>query len=276
MTLSINWRSRSTAAMAALVAALTFAQAQDEAAPMTDDDPYLWLEEVEGERALDWVRSQNDRTLKELEARPHYDELLAEARAILNSDERIPGAALRGGYAYNFWQDEENVRGLWRRMPIADYVAGKDEWDVVLDIDALAEEEDENWVYKGTSCLAPDYTRCIFTLSRGGSDASVRREFDVEARKFLDDGFMLDEAKAGTAWLDVDTMLVAMDLGEDTKTDSGYPRRVQFWQRGTAIEDAPVLYEGEKSDVGVFPFSSYVDGAYIGGVVRAKTFYESE
>lgn len=243
---------------------------------MDDTDPYLWLEEVEGERALDWVRAQNDRTLSELEAHPLYDRLLTEARTILTSEERIPSAALRGGYAYNFWQDEDNVRGLWRRMSIKAYVNGGDEWETILNLDALAEQEDENWVYKGASCLAPDYQRCILTLSRGGSDASVRREFDIETASFVEDGFVLPEAKAGTSWLDKDRMLVAMDLGPETKTDSGYPRQVQLWTRGTPIEDAPVIFEGAKEDVGSFPFSIYSDGKYVAGVVRARTFYESD
>ncbi|WP_370336188.1 prolyl oligopeptidase family protein [Parvularcula marina] len=271
-----NFLRSSLAVLAVATTAISITHAQEKAPAMAEsDDPYLWLEEVEGERALEWVRSQNDRTLAELQASPLYEGLLEEARAILTSDERIPGAALRGGYAYNFWQDETNVRGLWRRMTIKDYVAGKSDWDTVLDLDALAEEEDENWVYKGVSCLAPAYERCIITLSRGGSDASVRREYII-GEGFVEDGFNLAEAKAGTAWLDADTMLVATDLGEDTKTDSGYPRLVQLWERGTAIEDAPVIFEGEKSDVGSFPFSVWADGKYTGGVVRARTFYESD
>ena len=242
----------------------------------TADDPYLWLEEVEGERALGWVREQNERSLAALEAVPAYDDMLAEARAILTSEERIPAASLRGGYAYNFWQDQEHVRGLWRRMPVDAYVAGGADWDVILDVDALAEAEDENWVYEGADCLAPDYTRCILTLSRGGSDAAVRREFDVEAREFVEDGFVLPEAKASLAWLDWDTMLVG--TSEDGTTDSGYPVRTRLWRRGTDLSDAPQVFEGESTDVGVWPFSVYDTGSgeHLGGIVRAVTFYDSE
>lgn len=265
------------AGLAALISLISISSAQEEATDMEfPEDPNLWLEEVEGERALGWVRIQNDRTLKELEAHSLYDGLLEEARAILTSDERIAGAALRGDYAYNFWQDETSVRGLWRRMPISDYVSGKTDWQVLLDIDALAEKEDENWVYKGSSCLAPDYKRCILTLSRGGSDAAVRREFDISTGSFVEDGFSLPEAKASTSWLDQDTLLVATDTGEGTLTDSGYPLQVRRWARGMDIADAPVIFEGDKKDVGSFPFSVYTEGEYIGGIVRARTFYESD
>jgi prolyl oligopeptidase len=250
------------------------APAADEAAQT--DDPFLWLEEVEGEKALAWVESQNERSLAELQGDERYETLFEEAKAILNSDERIAGAALRGGYAYNFWQDETNTRGLWRRMPVADYVAGSDDWDVILDIDALAEAEDENWVYKGTDCRAPDYTRCMLTLSRGGSDASVEREFDIPSKSFVEGGFELPEAKSGLAWLDADTLLVGTDTGEGSLTESGYPRTTRLWKRGTDLADAPVVFEGEASDVGVWGFSDITEERSWALVVRAVTFFESE
>ena len=240
------------------------------------DDPYLWLEEVEGERALSWVREQNERSLTELEAVPAYEAMLSEARAILTSEERIPAAALRGGYAYNFWQDQDHVRGLWRRMPVDQYVAGGADWDVIIDVDQLADSEGENWVYEGVDCLAPAYTRCIVTLSRGGSDAAVRREFDVDARAFVEGGFALPEAKAALAWLDEDTVLIG--TSEDGATDSGYPVRTRSWTRGTPLSEAPQVFEGAGTDVGVWPFSIYdhETGEHVGGIVRAVTFYDSE
>ncbi len=239
-------------------------------------DPYLWLEEVEGEKALETVSAWNKRTLKVFEADPLYEEFLAEAKTILNSDERIANPGLRGNDVYNFWQDEDNTRGLWRKMSKADYIAGKEKWDVIVDFDKLAEDENENWVYKGVDCLEPDYTRCMLTLSRGGSDASVRREFDIPSKSFVEGGFELAEAKASTAWLSQDTMLVGTDVGEGSKTDSGYPRKTQLWKRGQKIEDAEVIFEGQQTDVGVWPFSSISQGKIYAGVVRAVTFYESE
>ena len=240
------------------------------------EDPYLWLEEVEGERAISWVKGENERSLAELQGDYRYEPLLAEAKAILNSDERIAGASLRGGFAYNFWQDETNTRGLWRRMPVADYVAGEKDWDVVLDLDALAEAEDENWVYKGVNCLEPDYNRCIITLSRGGSDASVRREFDVASKSFVEGGFELAEAKASTAWIDQDTLLTGMDFGEGSMTESGYARTIREWTRGTSVEEAPVVFEGDVKDVGVFPFAGQGDGTPYAGIIRSMTFYDRE
>ncbi len=249
-----------------------------ETATMTSatDDPFLWLEEVEGEEAIAWVKSQNERTLAELESDARYEPLLADAKAILNSDERIAGAALRDGYAYNFWQDETNTRGLWRRMAIAEYIAGGSNWDILLDFDKLAETEDENWVYKGSDCLAPTYTRCILTLSRGGSDASVRREFDVVSKSFVEGGFELEEAKAGTAWVDQDAMLVGMDLGEGTMTTSGYPRTTRLWKRGQSIADAEIVFDGKPEDVGTFPFTQITEDRTFQGIIRSITFFERE
>ena len=240
------------------------------------EDPFLWLEEVEGDRAIEWVKSQNERSLAELEGDARYAPLLDQAKAILNSDERIAGAGLRGGFAYNFWQDETNTRGLWRRMAVADYVAGSDDWDVILDLDALAEAEGENWVYKGVDCLEPDYNRCILTLSRGGSDASVRREFDVASKSFVEGGFELAEAKASTTWIDQDTLLSGMDLGAGTMTESGYARTIREWSRGQTIEEAKVVFEGEETDVGVFPFSSQSGDVALAGIIRSMTFYDRE
>ncbi|MGV6802114.1 MAG: prolyl oligopeptidase family serine peptidase [bacterium] len=239
-------------------------------------DPFLWLEEIEGEKALAWVEKQNQRSLSELQSDPRYPELLQEALDILNSEDRIAGAALRGGYAYNFWQDETNVRGLWRRMPTSDYIAGGQNWELLIDFDALADAEDENWVYKGVDCLFPDYNRCMVTLSHGGSDASVRREFDVTRKAFVEDGFILPESKGGTAWLDEDTLLVGIDRGEGSMTDSGYPRQTRLWKRGTDIADAVILYEGTAEDVGIWPFSEKVGDHLTGFIIRSETFYDSE
>ncbi|ADM08969.1 prolyl oligopeptidase family protein [Parvularcula bermudensis HTCC2503] len=238
-------------------------------------DPNLWLEEVEGERALDWVRAENARSLEELQSHAAYAPMLAEAREILTSQDRIPEVSLRDGFAYNFWQDDTHVRGLWRRMPTAAYVTGGTEWETLLDIDALAEAEGENWVFEGALCVAPDYRRCMVTLSRGGSDAAVKREYDIAEKAFVEDGFFLDEAKSGVAWAGEDTLLIATDFGDNSLTESGYPRIVKRWQRGTAFAEAETLFEGEAEDVGVWPFSSWTGDAYQAGVVRAETFYDS-
>ncbi|MEO1042724.1 MAG: prolyl oligopeptidase family serine peptidase [Pseudomonadota bacterium] len=254
--------------------ALTLTADQQDVSTSMTDDPFLWLEEVEGERALDWVRGENERSLAILESHALFEPLLEEAKAILTSEERVPSVALRNGFAYNFWQDAEHVRGLWRRMPQADYVAGKTDWEVILDVDALAAEESENWVYKGVECLAPDGTRCLITLSRGGSDAAVIREFDIAARSFVEDGFVVPEAKSSVAWLDEDTILVGTDFGPETMTESGYARQVRRWSRGQALGDAEMLFEAASEDIWSFAMSFYDGEQYRGGVFHGETFYD--
>ncbi len=238
------------------------------------DDPYLWLEEVEGERALEWVRARNAETLGALEADPRYEDLHANAVSILTAQDRIPYGSYRGGYVYNFWQDETHVRGLWRRATLESYRTDAPEWDVILDIDALAEAEDENWVFEGANCLAPDYQRCLVTLSRGGTDASVVREFDVDARDFVEDGFILPESKGGADWIDENTLFVARDWGEGSLTTSGYPRVVKIWERGKALEEAPTVFEGEEADVAVSAFSLRRPEGTVHMVRRAPSFFE--
>ena len=217
------------------------------------DDPYLWLEEVEGERALEWVHARNKECFDELEADERYGKFLSQAEKILNAKDRIPYGSIRGKYVYNFWQDAEHVRGIMRRTTPESYRLAKPEWETVLDIDALAKAEDENWVYKGTAWLAPDYERCLIKLSRGGTDASVHREFDMVAKRFVEGGFALPEAKSGVTWLDRDTLLVGTDWGEGSLTESGYPRVAKRWKRGTPLAEATTIFEGRHEDIGIWP-----------------------
>ena len=217
------------------------------------DDPYLWLEEIEGDRALAWVHDRNRECFDELESDARYATFLEQAEALLNAKDRIPYGSVRGRHVYNFWRDAGHVRGILRRTPLASYRLAKPEWETVLDIDTLARAEDENWVYKGTTWLAPGYGRCLVKLSRGGTDASVYREFDAEAKRFVDGGFMLPEAKSGVAWLDRDTLLVGTDWGDGSLTASGYPRLAKRWRRGTPLARAGTVFEGRKEDIGIWP-----------------------
>jgi len=166
------------------------------------NDPWIWLEEVDGERALSWVEQRNEASLGYLESRPLFRTLKTRSLEILDSDARIPEPALRGGLVYNFWQDADHRRGLWRRMTLDDYAHGGGDWEVLLDLDALARRENEDWVWKGASCLAPEYRRCLVHLSRGGADATVVREFDTVTTRFFDDGVRLEEAKHVVSWAD--------------------------------------------------------------------------
>ncbi len=245
-----------------------------------DEASHLWLEEVEGEAALAWVTAQNDRTLAELQADPRYGAYEASALEVLNSSERIPYGSVRDGYVYNFWQDETHVRGLWRRTPLASYAADTPEWETILDVDKLAAEEGANWVYKGADCRRPEEGgewRCLVSLSDGGKDAVIIREFNLATKSFVDGGFVTTEAKQGLAWAGPDTLLIATDWGAGTLTQSGYPSIVKRWQRGTPVEQAEELIRGKETDVGVWPMAIRLeDGRVLQGAVQAETFFTSK
>lgn len=219
--------------------------------PQEKTDPYLWLEEIDGEKALNWVKGENEATLAVLKAQPDYEDTYDKTLEIMNSDERIAYPQIRGKYIYNFWKDEKYERGIWRRTTLAEYLKPSPEWEILLDIDKLCEEEGEEWVYKGASGLYPDYTCYIVYLSRGGGDAMVAREFDADTKEFVKGGFYLPEAKGSLSWKDRDTVYVQTDFGEGSLTESGYPRITKIWKRGTSLSSAKVIFEGQKTDVSV-------------------------
>ncbi len=245
------------------------------ATAVADDDPFVWLEEVEGEKALEWVEDRNQESLGVLEKLPTFQAMLDRHLAIYNSDERIAYPSIRGEHLYNFWRDAEHERGIWRRTSLEQYRQSDTEWHTVLDVDALAEAEDENWVYKGNSCLYPDYQRCMISLSRGGADATVEREFNAETGEFVENGFQLTEAKSSVDWVDEDQLIISTDFGDGSMTDSGYPRIVKIWQRGTPLSDAKTLFEGETSDVGTWGYVINTPEGNYTVVHRSVTFYTS-
>ena len=227
------------------------------------EDPYLWLEEVEGEKALDWVKERSAQDTAVLEAVPVYGEIHENLLEIYNSSDRIPSVGIRGAWLFNYWRDAEHVRGIWRRTFLDEYMKDEPSWETVLDLDALAEAEDENWVWKGSNCLPPEYRHCMITLSRGGSDAAVEREFDTVAKAFVEDGFILPEAKARVSWKDKDTLWVGTDFGEGSLTTSGYPRIAKQWNRGTPLDEAVTVFEGSVDDVASGIYSDHsADGRY--------------
>jgi len=217
-------------------------------------DPFQWLEEVEGERALAWVRDHNEPTLATLQSDPRYAALEAEALAIVQDKRRLALGEVAQGQLWNFWQDETNVRGVWRRSPLAAYAAGSPQWETILDIDALAKAEGKNWVFKGYTCLEPDRRLCMIALSDGGKDAVVWREFDMERKSFYEQGFRLSEAKSGVVWKDINTLLVTTDLGPGSLTESGYPYILKAWSRGQYLTDAPEVLRGQPTDVSLRAF----------------------
>ncbi|MBL8543868.1 MAG: S9 family peptidase, partial [Hyphomonadaceae bacterium] len=245
-------------------------------ASMTGDDPYLWLEDVEGERALAWVRQQNERSLGALEGDARFAQLRADALALANSQDRLPLGGIHDGYYYNFWQDAEHVRGIYRRARLADFARnGAPAWEIVLDVDAIAAAENANWVFKGADCLE-GATRCMIALSDGGRDASTYREYDLATRSFVANGFVVPAAKSSVAWLDQNTLLVGTDWGEGTMTESGYAFVLKRWTRGTPLASATEVIRGRASDVGVFAaVLQDTDGRRLPIAVEADSFFES-
>jgi len=212
------------------------------------DDPYLWLEDIAGDAPLDWVRRHNEPTIAEL-CDDECEQMRTEALEVLDTDARIPYVRRRGEYLYNFWRDATNPRGLWRRTTLDSYRTQSPDWDVIVDVDELARNDDENWVWAGADVIEPDHTLALISLSRGGSDAATVREFDMTRREFVLSGFELPEAKSHVTWEDHDTVLVGTDFGPDSMTESGYPRVVKRWRRGEPLSEAATLFTGPVTDV---------------------------
>lgn len=241
-----------------------------------DDDPYLWLEDVLGEEALAWVAERNAETEAELAADPGFPSLKERLRDVLDASDRIPYTARRGAYLYNFWRDARHVRGVWRRTTPEQYRKDDPEWEVLLDVDALAAAEDEKWVWAGARVRRPDLDRALVMLSRDGGDAVVVREFDLTTRAFVEDGFHVPEAKTRIGWIDADTVLLGTDHGPGSLTDAGYPRTVRRWRRGTPLEEAETVFEAEVSDVSAWGRYDTTPGYERAFVGRSLDFYRSE
>jgi prolyl oligopeptidase len=240
------------------------------------DDPYLWLEEVTGETALDWVRERNAKTVAELAGSDRYTGLRDEIREVLDADDRIPYVRRRGEHLYNFWQDATNPRGLWRRTTLESYRTSEPEWELVLDVDALAKAEGESWVWQGAAVLRPGYRLALVELSRGGADATVVREFDLETKAFVPGGFTLPEAKSRVGWIDEDRIYVGTDFGEGSLTASGYARIAKEWRRGTPLSDAVTVFEGKPDDVSAGAYHDPTEGFERDFVFRSLDFYRTE
>ncbi|MES2755393.1 MAG: prolyl oligopeptidase family serine peptidase [Pseudomonadota bacterium] len=230
-------------ALVALLPTVALAQA---------DDPYLWLEEIEGDRALAQVKTWNAKTEAALTGTAKFEADRKRARAILDDKAQIamPGRVM-GDRITNFWRDAANPRGLWRTTSLASYTAGKPQWRTIIDVDALGKAEGKSWVWHGANCLEPAYVRCLVSLSPGGTDADIVREFDLTTGKFVTDGFTLPEAKSDVNWVDADTLLVATDWGKGSLTTSGYPRTAKLWKRGTPLADAKSVKTIDEKLVGL-------------------------
>ncbi|HKP15470.1 MAG TPA: prolyl oligopeptidase family serine peptidase [Gemmatimonadaceae bacterium] len=248
------------------------------AATTPPDDPYLWLEDIEGDRSMQWVKAHNTTSLGTLQSDPRYAKLHGDALRIVEATDRIPSPDIRGNSIYNFWQDPTHVRGILRRTTPASYRSANPEWETVLDVDALSASEGANWVWHGTSCLRPEERRCLVALSNGGKDADAMREFDLVTKQFVDGGFKLPESKGNATWVDENTLLVWRDFGPGTLTKSGYPFIVKKLERGKPIEQAVEVFRGSPDHVAANAFTVRDADGKLQAVLasRSLTFYEEE
>jgi prolyl oligopeptidase len=242
-----------------------------------ESDPYLWLEDVDGARAMAWVNAENAKTLKVLESDPRYPQLHAAALKVAETQDRIPIPRFLANDIYNFWQDAEHVRGLWRKASLAEYRNPTPRWSNVLDLDALSKSESANWVWEGGDCQRPAESRCLIGLSDGGEDADTVREFDLPSREFVARGFALPKSKQSITWVNHDHLLIARDFGPGTMTRSGYPYIVKSLKRGEPLSAAREVFRGKPEDVGV-ETGTWVDGAGNTAVIisRGVSFFETE
>ncbi|MDR3527216.1 MAG: hypothetical protein P4L57_08030, partial [Rhizomicrobium sp.] len=252
--------------------AASAAFAASEKTPM--DDPYLWLEDVHGQKPLDWVKEQNAKSLGLLKVDPRYQTGYDFLLNVLDAQDRIPYGSLDHNHVYNFWQDAAHPKGIWRRTSVADYQKPQPVWEILIDLDKLAADEKENWVWKGADC-SPSEKRCLINLSRGGGDAVVVREFDLASKSFVTDGFFLKEAKSDVALVDDDTVLFGTDFGSGSMTTSGYPRILKHWFRGEKIGDSITVYEGKTTDVSVSPTVLRNGDHSVSLMVQAPSFFEA-
>jgi prolyl oligopeptidase len=240
------------------------------------EDSYLWLEDVTGASSLAWVKERNAESVNELTRSPSFQALEHRILEMLDSEDRIPVVQKLGLFYYNFWRDGKNPRGLWRRTTLDEYKKAKPAWEIVLDLDRLGKEEKENWVWHSVQVLKPDYQRALISVSRGGADASVVREFDLADRAFVSDGFKLPEAKSQISWRDHNSVFVGTDFGPGSLTESGYPRIAKEWKRGTPLAEAALIMEGLPGDMSVTATRDLAPGFERDVVVRRPTFWTSE
>src|SRR5688572_17295684 len=239
-------------------------------------DPYLWLEEIDSARALNWVRAQNAATDQKLALQPIYQELRSEALAALDSPSRLPDVDQMGPWIYNLWKDDQHPRGLYRRATLEEFRKSEPAWEIVLDIDELAKREETPWVFHGMDCLPPEYKKCLLSLSPGGGDADEVREFDPETRAFVAGGFSVPTAKTSIAWRDADSLFIGTDFGPGSLTESGYPRQVRLWPRGTPRARAQLLYETKPESVSANGFRLRSAGGDVDLIADGRTFYETD
>ena len=264
------------AVLAALVSALALAPtASLHAQAAAPDDPFQWLEDIDGAKSMTWVEGQNAKAAKRLESDARYEIFHQEARAIFTAQDRIPWPEFRAGGVDNVWQDAGHIHGVWRHASLASYRTAEPSWDTLLDLDELSKTEHRNWIWKGATCLKPAQTRCLVRLSDGGGDAVEIREFDTAKKAFVDGGFRFATGKQTVAWLDADTVVAAREWTPGDVTSSGYAYIVKTVTRGGAAKE---IFRGQKTDVTATPRVLYGEGGKADGIVlqRGVDFFRSE
>jgi len=240
-----------------------------------EEDPYLWLEEVESEKSLDWVKEQNKNSEQILTSNPLYENLQKRYLEVYNDKDKIAYPNIVGDYVYNLWQDEKYERGLWRRMLTKDYLKNNSNWETLIDLDALSEKEGKKWVYAGATFLEPANDICIVALSDGGTDQDELREFNVKSKKFVANGITFPSSKGGVSWINKNKVLVARDFGEGSMTTSGYPSQIKLMDRNGSMDEAKLIFKTDTTNLGAFPASFYDNNKQYIFIYEAISFYES-
>lgn len=241
-----------------------------------EPDPFLWLEEVESPKSMTWVKAHNEVSTGRLMKDKRYAGIEKDVRAIVMAKDRLPMPGLSGGWVYNFWQDAEHVRGLWRRTRPEEYAKPEPAWQLLLDVDQLNRDEKQDWVWKGAACLPAALDDCLVRLSHGGKDAVVVREFSIAKTTWIPGGYTLPEAKTDVAWLDADRIWVGTDFGPGSLTESGYPRIIKLWMRGRPLSEAKTVLEGQTKDVSVSGLTAFMPEGALSIVSRSMTFWTSK
>jgi len=285
----VRWSPATLAAAMFLVAAATAPRLNAQQAPAqqaaatsiaaspASTDKYLWLEDVSSPRSMAWVRAEDARSLKVLEADPRYATYHEEALKIAQAPDRLPTPEQLGGEIYNLWRDANHVNGIFRKTSLAGYLKPNPTWQTVIDYDALGKQDNVKWVAKGVNCLYPGDRYCMVVLSAGGEDADTEREFDLKSGKFVAAGFTLPHSKQEVGWLDKDTLIVARDWGPGSMTTSGYPFIVKLWKRGTPLDSAKEIFRGKNTDISAGGRTLHdAKGHALTLFVRGVTFFERQ
>ena len=242
----------------------------------SSEDPHQWLEDIESDKALDWVKARNQETRNKLKKNAGFQKLRKDLQIISDAKDRFPSIQKIGDYYYNFWVDIDHPRGIWRRTSLSEYRKPKPHWETIFDLDALSQAENTNWVFNGVICCKDDVDRCLIQLSHGSADATDIRKFNLKSRSFIKNGFTLSEARQWVSWRNKGSIFVATDFGKGTMTDSGYPRIVKEWKRGTPLFAATTIYEGQQTDLAVGAGICAHGGRRYELVSRQITLYTSE